>query len=125
MNSESQTTYLILYRPAGEWRRYELSAADLSMATKGAGRLAPKGYEVAQVNAIESHEGQTAGFDSRLEAVTQAVYDCEMTDGDTLAEILHDTDYIDASVPIEKQLEQVKALCRLIARAALDASHKV
>jgi hypothetical protein len=57
-----------------------------------------------------------------LEAATQAVYDCEMSDGDTLAEIIHNSDYIDARLPLSGQIEQVKAICRAIDQAAITAA---
>jgi hypothetical protein len=54
-----------------------------------------------------------------LEVATRAVYDCPMSDGDTVAEIIHNSDYIDASVPIEAQLNQVLDICRLIATTVI------
>lgn len=64
--------------------------------------------------------------DPRLEAATQAVYDCEMPDGDALAVLIHLSDYIDDRVPVDPdQINQIKSICRTIAKAALDAADRV
>jgi len=50
MTEPTQTTYHVLYRPAGEWQRYEVTAVDLNMARMKAERLAPKGYELDRID---------------------------------------------------------------------------
>lgn len=55
MPNEPQT-YHVLYRPAGEWQRYELTAVDIDVAVREAERLTPKGYELARVDALVSSQ---------------------------------------------------------------------
>jgi hypothetical protein len=58
---------------------------------------------------------------SAIDAVSQAVYDCPMPDGDEFAVMVHLSDYIDGRVPIEAQLVEVRAICRTVAEAAIKA----
>ena len=73
-----------------------------------------------------SDRDKTTMPDRRLEAATWAVYECKMSDGDSLGTLIHASDYIDDSVPIRpNQIEQVMAICRVIAMAALAAADAV
>jgi hypothetical protein len=58
---------------------------------------------------------------SGMNAAEQAVYDCEMPDGDGLSVLIHASDYIDDSQPLPDQLGEVRSICRTIALRAIAA----
>lgn len=61
--------------------------------------------------------------DDAVERAAQAIYDVPMCDGDGFARVIHMSEYIRDDVPVPQQLEQVRAICRMLARAALEAAH--
>lgn len=61
-----------------------------------------------------------------IEAAAKRLYDAQMPDGDTLATLLWDSDYVfaDTDMPRDERMEDMKRqtmeLCRRLAHAALN-----
>lgn len=45
--------YHVIYRPAGQWRRYTLEAPDQETAVRIAERQVPRGYELDEVAEVD------------------------------------------------------------------------
>lgn len=77
--------------------------------------------EIQRLRAELAELRKPATDEELVEAVQQAVYDREMPDGDGLSVLLHNSDYIDGSAPLDEQLRQARELCRGIGGAVLAA----
>jgi hypothetical protein len=63
--------------------------------------------------------------DAQLSAATEAVYDCVLPSGDTVAEMIAEAPWLLDDATIEAHRARVLEICTDIARAALAAAEAV
>jgi hypothetical protein len=60
--------------------------------------------------------------DAQLSAAAQAVYDCVLPHGDTVADMIADAPWLLEDATLEAHRARVLAICATIAKAALQAA---